>query len=80
MPWGTSDGFDIVEGDIGDIVEGVVVGDIVEGGAGDSCCLWLDLRAASLSPRGGKNSQKAPLEGGEKRLVDKTLRKAKKRP
>ena len=45
----------------------LMVVDIVEGGSGDSCCLWFDLQSCLLSPRNGKNSQKAALEGREKR-------------
>ena len=62
---------------VSDGVDGVV--DTVDGGAGDSCCLWFDLRTAS-SLRATKTHKKRHSRAEKNALVDKTLREAKKRP
>ena len=59
---------------VSDGVDGVV--DTVDGGAGDSCCLWFDLRTES-SLRAAKTHKKRDSRVEKNGLVDKTLRRQK---
>ena len=74
---------DVFDGDILDSVDCVGVSDgvdgvvdTVDGGAGDSCCLWFDLRTES-SLRAAKTHKKRGSRVEKNGLVDKTLRTQK---